>query len=419
MGTARADNYSLSSGSAGHFGRLAPAIYPAWRQSMAPRTWKKVPFVNTFTSVDPALRADLNPSYPGTAPWSGTGGQRMVLDAWCSIWPSTSDGRIYAGPGGGHGDYAGNELYFANLSLDAPAWTLLKPPSGALPGSAVTYGDGGDSNGGAGVYLADGRVRGNHNYNNIIHIPGTTKLFMSAVAAMYSSGYGGPAKSWYFDTETGDQSNAFDYSGLAWGSGSGEGSGVCYDSLRNCIWHMRNGSGVGARMIRMNLADGTMSLAGSQDTWIQGYGKMHYVPGLDLVVLFDGTTIGFKLFRPSTGDWSRYPANTGSRPASLASVSGSGSGWVPSLGKFLLWGNPSNPAEFTTLTPPASGDPFTGTWTWGSMQPDASNTVTPPAATSSGASTDAILGRVGYLPRLKGFYQMQRASADMYFFATE
>ncbi|MBA4344400.1 MAG: hypothetical protein C0423_19850 [Methylibium sp.] len=344
------------------------------------------------------------------------------MDAWCSLTPSRDDGRLWAPLGGGHGDYAGNEGYVADLMVDAPLWRLLRRPSGALPDAAIAYSDGSE---GTGVY-SDGRLRGSHTYNNIIHIPGGNKLFMGVLSAPFynpSPAGGVVQKSWYIDGETGEHSLASDYTALTQASGTGEG-GAYYDPVRNCVWHIRTATSSNM-ILKTDLATGVTTKHGYADAWVGGSSRFVRVPGHDVaahITAISGGS-GLSIWNPATETWKRKANVAGSPSAGLfngAQCGGyAGGDWVDSVGGIVLWNNDAPySAELSVLTPPAT-DPMNGTWTWSVMSPDAANTVIPPPRVGGTGGPANIFGRFGYLPALKGFYLQTQASAQMHFFAIE
>jgi len=380
--------------------------WPTWRAAMTPLTWAVVPTANALADVDPEDSATYNPSYPSSAPWHGAGGQPMVLDAWGGLTPSQDDGRIWMALGGGHGDYAGNESYVIDMRAEAPAWSMLHPPSGAVGQPAVAnYSDGQEA---TGLY-SDGRMRAGHTYNQGLHVPGGD-IFIATVPAPYYNPVSTTQKSFWIDIDTGVHSLASDYTALTDVQGSGEG-GSCYDPVRHCIWHVRTAA-VSNRILKSDLASGVTTAHGASNTWVGGAARFVYVPGHDVVVNLTGIGAGFCIWDPATLDWTRAPSSTGALPAGISNTVGVGAAWVPELGKILIWNHSSNTATFATLTPPAS-NPTGGTWTFGSLSPDGSNAVTP--AAKGGNPT---YGKCGYLPALKGMYLKPTFAASMYFFAT-
>lgn len=98
--------------------------------------------------------------------------------------------------GGGHGDYAGNEVYALNLRSETPGWSRLVDPS---PGCFNT---GTQTHGGTGQYAVDysknGAPASNHSSNNLVFANG--KMWLPHVWGMYPNATGTPRIFW-FDRE--------------------------------------------------------------------------------------------------------------------------------------------------------------------------------------------------------------------------
>lgn len=416
MATPRADTYSAASGAAVYAGMAASGGLPSWVTSMAARTWKKVPLGNTFMSIDPELRADMNPNYPGQAPWHGSGGHAAILNAWGPLVPSRDDAHLYTLPTGGHGDFAGSYMAGVDLMQEVPLWYLINRPSGALPGAAVTYNDGNEA---SGLY-SDGRVRSGHGYQNFLHIPGTTKVMQIVNTAMYPAGnVTGPNKAWFHDVVTGAQSDAYDYSALTsvTPSNTGENSGFCYDSKRHSVWHVR-GNGT-TKLIQINLTTGAMTEHGTANSWVGGCSKLEYIPTHDVILNLTNISggSGYTVFDPVANSWgSRIPpAITGSPSAGLSGGSNpagfGGGGWIDELGGVVAWNNDSNTTEISllTMTSPTS-------LAWSVVSVAAENTVVPPARVGGSGGLANIGGRFGHLKAIGCCYLLRSATDDLYVF---
>ena len=80
---------------------------------------------------------------PSPVPSGNTGPQSKVI-AWTSFVVDTRTSKVYSVAGGGHNDYAGNEVDELTLETDTPAWTqkLAPTPGGQLTNCQSYYGDG-------------------------------------------------------------------------------------------------------------------------------------------------------------------------------------------------------------------------------------------------------------------------------------
>lgn len=383
-------------------------LWPAWRSAMAPNTWALVPVATTLAQVDPALDPALNPNAASAAPWRGSGGQAMVLDAWNSFVPSASenDGRVWVTCCGGHGDYAGNEHYEIDLLDEAPGWEMLRRPSGNSIDGLFAFGDGQES---TGLY-SDGRIRSTHVYQNQCHVPGRG-IFMSDNTASYYTASGNPKKAFWI-SEAGEHSVACDYSALPLG---GDRGSSCYDSTRDVLWFTR--ANASSKIARYNPNTDAVDALGILDSWVGGGSRMIYAASIDMVLMLTDIGSGLVLWNPSLESWKRSVTVTGTRPAWLTGDTGyAGSAWVQTLGKVLLWNNESGHTEkFATLTPGANA--WTDSWAWGELLPDAANAVTPPARPGGSGGIANILGKCAYVRGLNGFLLQTQFSAPMYFYA--
>lgn len=94
------------------------------------------------------------------------------VDAWCSMSLDTRTSRLYQAAGGGHTDYAGNEVEVLDLTKESPAWATLLAPSASQQN---------------GSYYSDGRPTSRHNYHGS-HVNEFDNRIMLFGGAQYSSG---------------------------------------------------------------------------------------------------------------------------------------------------------------------------------------------------------------------------------------
>jgi hypothetical protein len=103
---------------------------------LAPGQWYEIPGT-ALSSIDPSPR-----------PPGATGPASKVI-AWTSLAVDTRTSTLYSVAGGGHTDYAGNEVDAVNLAATAPVWRRLRAPSTSVADSA---------------YYPDGRPTSRHHY---------------------------------------------------------------------------------------------------------------------------------------------------------------------------------------------------------------------------------------------------------------
>lgn len=381
MATPVGDSYAVASGGVIAAGRHhLPAGFPT-----APLTWAEVGG-NTLADVDPSNDPLVNPNYPGDAPWIGANDHVSVVSAWSGgAWDEA--GKRLLITGGGHADYAGNEVY--QWSAESGLFSRLNNPSGAV-GNTGTLNDGLD--GATPVYF-DGRPRSAHTYNHLLYRDGVLWNFQGST---YSGGAGvrGAFKFYSGDWHRNGTST--------FGNNYG---GTIYDSARNRFVTMSPGTG------RPLWYDPTTDTYAQHTRWSNNSDSTGselqcvHVPNRDLVVSFTADIQLFKL--DDTSD------------STSANVAGVGVPWSDkrligavydeASDRILCW---HGGASIYVLTPPAVGqNPLTATWTWSKLDPAAGNTVTPSAAASNGT-----YGRFWYSPSLKCCGVVNATNQKMYVF---
>ncbi len=368
--------------------------------------WAQVPVAATLFDVDPIKSAAHNPNHPLTPEWAvNTGRQAAVVYAWCGAAYDEASDTMWLGLGGGHQDYAGNEVYACMFNAPAPAWRMVRPPSGAV-GNLLTTNDGQEA---SGVY-SDGRPRATHTYNKWVYVPGVGAVLMAHGNASWTAGNG---KRWaVFLGANGEASYTSEPTTYA--LNNTDGLSACYDPTRHAIWIVPGGTeevhrysipGSGGAHTGAYTAVGTAAVRSL-------YTSVGYMPGADVLLI--GTSNDAK----TTSSWEVFDCATGTRHTPTFSGSGAIEAhtagrcalrWVPSLGAFCTWNNSTNTTQITRLTPGAN--PRTNTWVIDTLPVDGGNTVTPDARTALGT-----YGRFAYSPGLGGFLVFNATSGPTYFY---
>jgi hypothetical protein len=140
-----------------------PADLPAWRQELAVGEWALLASAK-ITEVTPDVQ-------PG-------GGYYGRIDAWTGFGADTVNSTLYLGGVGGHGDYAGNEMYTLDLRAAEPQWVIEMQPS---PASAYTVDE---------PYYLDGRPSPTHTYYGAWFSEQRGKFYRFPTAATWGTGNG-------------------------------------------------------------------------------------------------------------------------------------------------------------------------------------------------------------------------------------
>ena len=338
------------------------ATIPAWRTAMRARTWARIG--NDFGSIDPARDPALNPNHPNAAPWRGVGGFGMIMAAWSggAYDRSTDTLRIF---GGGHQDYAGNEIVQTMLATPAPQWSLAIAPSVDI----------GSDSGEKGNTYPDGRPRSSHTYNQLVAVGADLYLMQGS---MWRSGDAGNR---LFRFSAGEWTDL----GINPHANWAQYGAMCYDEKRHRLLWL--GFTNAAPMVSYDIVSGVWKALGGNNQWsvTDGTARLVRIPPLDIVVTLYGG--GFALF-----DYERTPMWGFAKPP----VIGTGPAnphktgeWVDELGAIVQWDGGTG---FDTLTPPGR-EPLTQPWSWGRIE---ALEGAPSAAMQNGT-----FGRFFYSPRLR------------------
>ena len=151
------------------------AAAPAWLVGMAVGEWKLVS--NSSLS-----------GVSGVSSVPGNTGRASIVTAWNGTCVDPRNSMVYLLGCGGHGDYAGNEVYSINLEVDSPTWTLRRNAT-----TSVSNGD----------YYGDGRPSSTHTYHTQVFVPEINRGMRFGSGAHYSNAY---SNSWIdrFDPDTND-----------------------------------------------------------------------------------------------------------------------------------------------------------------------------------------------------------------------
>lgn len=369
--------------------------WPAWRKAITAETWGEVGS-NTLSNIDPEDDVLINPNHPAGAPWRGTGGQAMIIDAYSGgCWDD--DGSTLYIIGGGHNDYYGNEPYKIELFTASPTWEMIRNPSGAI-GNEISFASGDEDTG----LFSDGRLRSIHTYNKMRFVPRVGIVI--SITGNNGPLPQGPMRKATISPTTGE---LLDFSADVTFLTSPSGSGAAYDSVRNAIYFRGNTTD---EMARLNLTTNVWEAAGT--TISQGnYVCLEYIPEHDcLLMVCNGTggfANGFAVFDCDT--FTLYqPSITGSFIG--MTLSGYGQAVKYDVGKFAIWDNTSDTTIINTMS--FSGDPRTATWVVGQLNVDVSNTVTPSVRAPNGT-----YNRFFYSSKLDGFGLINDVAEKIYFYA--
>lgn len=176
---------------------IASTSLPAWVPSTIGQ-WVQISTSNTITSV-----------HPSPVP-AGNTGPSSVVDTWGCIATSI-DGDVYMW-GGGHNDYAGNEVYRLRLNQATPVWQRLTTPSSSVATNVK--------------YYSDGKPSARHTYQALWFAGG--KLKSLGGQYVYGDATVSPSNTDLFDPTTGAWTTQVNNNGGGWYACGDHATGVIY-----------------------------------------------------------------------------------------------------------------------------------------------------------------------------------------------
>lgn len=341
---------------------------PTWLTS-AVNQWMQVP-------VGAASLASVAPS---PTPPGGTG-VNSVVDTWCgaALRPT---GSHYLLHGGGHGDYAGNEIYALQLNANTPGWIRKWGPT---PNAQIAP---------SVRYYGDGNPAAIHTMYTLVYDPVRDRMFRAYGGRYVDSGYDSNVDSWTWGaanwnpagthpdspvayagygghcrhTVTGDvyswmyarrgiwRSATNTWQTITTGDNSQlEYANIAYDPVRDCMWTNLGTYGAANTMYRWDCTS-----ASSQSTVVSvtglpklsAYSTIVYDSNLAVFWLMDYSAPNFNLyqFNPTTLVVTTHSPVGGVRPTTTVTPAGAPCGrlqYVPELKGLVIQPNWSSPTWF-------------------------------------------------------------------------
>jgi len=333
--------------------------------NMVPGTWLRVPNSN-LTAV--------NPCPANNCSYSSASGFNAVMDAWSGGTFDSTRNRLIVW-GGGHNDYAGNEVYAFDMTT--LTWSRLTNPS--TPNASNS-----------GIY-ADGTPSSRHTYGALAYLPNVDRMF-NAGGPTYQSGSSNNM-TWFFN-----------FSNNTWqrrtnapipSNGQCCGYAAAYDPVTGHVFRSHG--------------DGLSEYDANANTWTNHGGSspslyinVAIAPADRLMVAVGGGSYGvagtyYWRLNPPSGSLTK--ANTtGDKIVELGAAPGFA--WSSAANVFVGW---NGGASVYTLDPK--------TWVWTKIDPADANIVVPTTPNSRGT-----YGRFQYVPAMNIFVLVNRVNEDVYIY---
>lgn len=345
--------------------RILPPVTAGVIAQMESGTWAEISGTN------------LDAVFPSPLP-DGIEGPISIMKTWCGGAYDTQRDRLIVW-GGGHKDYAGNELYVYDINSES--WSRITEPSSPTAENLSHY--------------ADGKPSSRHTYNALQYAANVDEFFSLTAGATFGDpgGFFHDVDSFDFDTLTWDTSHpnnpsatnltyggisAYDsVAGKLWYHGGFSGPLTSYDPNTK-LWTEYGGvnnlaiySTAAIDTVRNNLVS------------VGGYGgeRQIYIWDLD---------------NPNSS--ATVPSSSGS--SALETSSAPGFVYNPDRDRFVGWSGGSTLYE---LNP--------STWEWTTVSLSGNNTVTPTAAEPQGT-----FGRFQYIPSQNAYIIVNKTNENVYIF---
>jgi len=304
------------------------------------------------------------------------GNPANILAAWSGAAYDSKRERVLF-HGGGHGDYAGNEVYA--LDVNSFRWSRLWGPSPYIPPRQESEGR---------AEYPDGNPAAVHTYDGLNYLPDLDKLWRGG-GSLWSGSGGGTNATWMFDLASNRWQRMADSRVL------GVSVASDYDPVTGHVFAYSDKNVLGEYDPKKN-------------RWRELGDIFH---GEEQVAAIDPER---RLFvRVGNGDVSYYNIQTGSfrlavptrGPQNVVKARGPGFVYDSAIKKFVGW---AGGASLFVLDPV--------TWTWTEVKPVPGNTVIPPTIHRDGPDKILVMSKFLYIPSKNVYVLVQTVDTEVYIY---
>jgi hypothetical protein len=309
------------------------------------------------------------------------GGVHKVMQAWSGAAYDTNRERLIVW-GGGHSDYAGNEIYV--FDTGTLRWQRLNEPSSNVSGTNEPF-------------YPDGLPRSRHTYNYIEYLPNIDRFVSFGGSGPYPVGGGTFTRivsEFNFDSLTWSHDRAQVPRASGTGTGNLISSIATYDSVTGNVWQHSMGAS-GNQLSQYNPVTDTWTVHASK------YVRIYSTPAIDtnrhqLVIVGNDQILAWDLNAPDAAPITPVTSGDNTMEAAIAP----GFQYDPVSDKLVAW---DGGADVYLLDP--------ATWVWTKISPATTNTVVPTSKEPNGT-----YGRFRYIPSKNVFIAVNRTSENVYLF---
>lgn len=335
-----------------------------------------LPAVGAVANLSSSTLTSSGAGWAGTSP-GGTGNYQTVVTAWSGgvlntvgVYRSGSfvPGKFLCLFGGGHGDYAGNELYAFGPLDGTPSWSRIIDPT--VPGPDD-------------VERSGGYPVSRHSYDTLVYLPSTNQMLCIGCPGYFHTGSNFNVGD-LFDFDTNPAGNPWSTADTDFPAYGGGGAGAInllsgYDAATGAAWGL--GGGNGQKLGRYIPGSGWSSWdINNPDGPSDSKAAVDPVHTVMVFVTASGAARAIDLRTPTATVYT--PSTTGTGPSGRCAVE-----WDAVGERFVCW--PGSGNVFYFLTPPAN--PYSGgsTWTWTSATATGDSVAT--------QTTNGTFGRFRYV----------------------
>jgi hypothetical protein len=340
--------------------------------NLQPGQWYEVP--NSALANSGVLPNPLPPGDTGPA---------SIMGAWSGGAYDTKRDRLIVW-GGGHGDYAGNELYA--FDINTFKWLRIWGPS---PNSVIPSGGGSTCP----ETYNDGNPASRHTYDGLVYLPTLDKFWASGGSLWCGSG-GGSYATWMFDFTTSTWTRKTDAIG-----GHQVTAMSDYDPANRLVYTLVQNGTLGA----YDPTNDSWANRGSSTPWAEfdPAVTMIYHPGKKMLLLIGAGIGGEKIYTyDMTQRQPNYKTVATTGGSAIVGVQGPGLAYDPTIDRIVAW--PGGGSDVYSL------DVSTGTWT----KYTATNSVVPPTA----SQTKGTYGRWQYIPSKNAYIAVNSIYNNVFFY---
>jgi len=254
--------------------------------SSAAPAWFTALGTNEVTQLTNTTIQAVEPTTAMKSAWPSGTLTKYVVEAWCgAAFDTTRTAMIIFG--GGHGDYAGNEIYLLELNKATPTMTRITDPSPNV----------GDPGTGIGAY-PDGLPGSSHSYDWPVYAPNTDELIRMTSSTIYQNRTDGGDVIWRYNMAQADADkyqralNGWSRTGTLSTAINGDNRGsVAYNSRDGLVYLLNSGTGDIGTYNPLTGAITKLADVGTLGTYVVGD------------ISPDWSTNGFYAAQSTTGFW--------------------------------------------------------------------------------------------------------------------